>query len=137
MSSIGKFVERSRKSGLPYVTESIASLRDGSAKLASDPESIVPVSADDLLHIYTRRAERLSSVPTDHAKIMTVDAKMLCESLRELAGRACRIWLIEREPYFIYSFFETVDDQRFFGVIKSVDDRKLSATDRVTFWGTK
>ncbi|HWA10717.1 MAG TPA: hypothetical protein VG838_14835, partial [Opitutaceae bacterium] len=116
----------------------------------------------DLLRIYERRVTHLSKIETDHAKIVAVDAKFLCDSLRDLRGRACAVWLVEREPHFTYSFFETVDEHRVFGVIKSVDDphfvywlwewasdgsfagatktvddRKISDAERITLWGEK
>ena len=137
MTPSAKFVERSEHAGIPYVKETVASLRDGTAKITSEPDNIVPVSTDELLRTYKRRVAHLAKITTDHAKILGVDAKMLCDSLCELPGRLCGIWIVEREPYYIYSFFETVDDHRIFGVIKSVDDRKISDADRVHFWGAK
>ena len=132
-----KFIARSLEAKLPYVKEAVAGLRDGTAKLTGNAESVSPASADDLLRTYERRVAHLSEIETDHARIMTVDAKFLCDALHEMSGRACSVWLIEREPHFTYAFFETVDDHRIFGAIKSVDDRKLSGAERVQYWGTK
>src|SRR3569833_3928153 len=100
MTSVEKFMERSRSSGLSYASEAITSLQDGSATLIADAESVVPVSASELLRIYERRAVHLAKISTDHAKIMAVDTRFLCDSLRAFGGFHCGIWMVERVLFF-------------------------------------
>jgi|GEM_PF-5504784 len=137
MNASETFIEKYGESTELYTAEIVAALRDGSARVCHNPEAIHAAAAADLLHTYELRARHLSRFSTPHAERVRREVESFCASLRAKKSERCMAWGIEREPHFLYWFWEWCFDGSFIAVIKVVDDRKTPENERAVLWGEK
>jgi hypothetical protein len=137
MTASDKFIAKYGASDLPYATEIVAALRDGSARVSHVPDDTSPGSATELLHTYEIRLKHLAGFATPHAMQLHRDVEAFCSRLQQKKSERCVAWGIEREPHFIYWLWEWSSDGSFVGATKMVDDRKISDAERITLWGER
>jgi hypothetical protein len=108
-------------------------LRSGTCDLASNAPWVS--SGTGLLAAYRRRAEWLARFGTEHARALRRDTERLCVRLAAAGDVRCRTWTFDLGRGRSVQFFEDAQTGEPFGVLRTVDHRKVTAEEWAALWG--